>query len=524
VTETVGAPSDATDPADGSRPADPATSAAATRRAAWVLLGALAVLFLVVAWPRITAPFADSDEGINGAVWGYDSRSLRELGIVDSRLGGLRLDGSRYATHPPLIVVQTAAAEVALGEHPWSSRLPAWGGTLAAIVLLWFLVRSLGLDELTAAAAVVCGTATHLLTVYGLMLDTPVTSFPFGLAVALVWHRQWQAPERRRPWVAFAVSLVAALSGWQAGVLVAVCAFSLAARIRRRPGAFGEALPFLAGGLLGLGLDLGWTWWAHDGFGVLQDKFGERSGGETDVSVGDMVGFQLPWLAQLLGLSLAFVVAAVVSLRDRRFRPLAALSLGIVAGYALLFREAAGGHQYWNYWALLPATVGAAYVLDGLVRALRSSGTPTSTRTAVVVLGAICVVVAAVNLTARNEAGQLIDDGQRPYEVVLAGLPADQTTLPYVAEPYRPDFWLLYHDLPPGEPIQSAEQLRSLAAERPDDLALVLGSCAEPDPTGICTTLTFGNGGGGGSVEPRLVPLGELAAALAPTEPGGGGS
>src|SRR4051794_11350733 len=80
---------------------DSGTRRDAARVAGLTLVAVACVLFLVVGFGRITAPFGDSDEGINGAVWAYSAQSLRDLGLVDSRLGGHRVDGTDYATHPP---------------------------------------------------------------------------------------------------------------------------------------------------------------------------------------------------------------------------------------------------------------------------------------------------------------------------------------------------------------------------------------------------------------------------------------
>ena len=47
--------------------------------------------------------------------------------------------------------------------------------------------------------------------VYGTMLDTPITSFPFTLAIVLAWQRARQG----RPWpvpIVIALSVVAALA------------------------------------------------------------------------------------------------------------------------------------------------------------------------------------------------------------------------------------------------------------------------------------------------------------------------
>lgn len=86
--------------------------------------------------------------------------------------------------------------------------------------------------------------------------------------------------------------------------------------------------------------------------------------------------------------------------------------------------------------------------------------------------------------------------------------------LPYVGEPYRIDDWLKYDGRLRGMPLLDVAALRALAAQHPDALVLVLGSCPEPDPTGICAPLTYGSDGPRDGVAPRLVPAATLAAAL----------
>jgi 4-amino-4-deoxy-L-arabinose transferase-like glycosyltransferase len=476
------------------------------------LLVALAVVFVVIALPRITGPIADSDEGINAAVWGFDSRSLRENGIADSRFGGVRIDGSLYASHPPLIVAGATLSESVLGEHPWSTRLPAWFASLAAIPLLYALLRSLRLDPVLAAAATIAGLGCHMLMVYGPMLDTMVVAFPLGLAVALVWHRQWAGIAAPPWWLVFGLGAIASLASWQATFLVGLCAVATAGRVRSDRRALRRALPYAAAVVLATAISLGWALWTYETFEVLGDKLTRRTSGEA-ATVGAMITFQIPWLAQLLGLGFLACIACLVSLRDRRYRPLAALSLVAVFGYAVILKEGAGGHQFWNYWAMLPAAIGVAYVLEAIGRAVApSTRSGSGTRSAVLI--GIAVLVVVVNLTRPNQAGELIEAGYAPYELVRAAqLAPGQTELPYLAEPHRPDDWLRYNDLPLGAPLLDAEALRTLARDHPDDIVLVLGTCASPDPTGICETLTFA-GTDDTSVPPRLVRAADLAAAL----------
>lgn len=476
------------------------------------LLVALGVLFLVVAMPRITGPIADSDEGINGAVWGYDSRSLRELGPIESRLGGHRIDDSLYASHPPLIVIETALGEQILGEHPWSTRLPAWAGVLASIVVLFALLRSLKLDPVLAAAATVATVGCNMVFVYGPMLDTMVVAFPFGLAVAMVWYRQWIRATEPAWWLVLLLGTVACLASWQATFLVGLCAVSTAARIRSDRQAVRRALPYVAAVIIGTVLSLAWARWTYGSFEVMADKLGRRTGGE-DVTIASMAAFQIPWLSQLLGLGFLAWVACAVSLRDARYRPIAGLSLATVIGYAVILKEGSGGHQFWNYWGLLPAAIGIAYVFEAIGRVLAPSArSARGLRDAVLIGAAVLVVV--VNLTRPNQAGDLIQAGTVPYELVRdVTLAPGQTELPYLAEPHRPDDWLTYNDLPTGAPLLDEQALRDLAREHPDHVVLVLGTCASPDPTVICEQLTFGDGDET-SVPPRITTAGELASAL----------
>jgi len=484
------------EPAARVRPAQADAIDRSDRRVAAVLLILVGCLFVASAWPRIAAPFADSDDGINGAVWGYNSRSLRELGPLDSRMGGVRIDHTKYATHPPLIVVETALIERVVGEQPWSTRAPAWLGSLAAIVVMFLLIRALGLAPVWAAAATASAMTTSMLLVYGAMLDTMVISFPFALAVALVWYRQWTGAPEPGAWFVVALATLACLSGWQATFLVGLCAASTAARFRSRPDALRRAIPFAAGVTLGVGLTLSWAYWVYGSFAVLNEKLLRRTGGTESVSLGDMVSFQVPWLSQLLGVGFLAWIACAVSLRDRRFRPLAGLALASVILYAVLLKEGSGGHQYWNFWGLFPAAVGMAYVFDAVATALDTAGRRRLPwRVAAPVF--LAVIVVAVNMAQPNQAADLIERGYAAYHLVdSTPLAPGQIEIPYVAEPNRIDDWLRYRGGAQGRPLLNRGELRELATSHPDFKVLILGSCAAPDTTGICEEATYGRAGG----------------------------
>jgi hypothetical protein len=491
-------------------------------RAAGVLLVAVGcVLFVAIGWGRISAPFGDSDEGINGAVWSLSASSLRTLGVVDSKLGGERTDGTEYATHPPGTVVTTAVAQAVGGARPWASRAPAWLATLAALVLLYRLARRSGFDRLVAGGATALVALTPMALVYGPMLDTPIVAFPFGVLVITCWFGDWQADADAAPDAGHAarIALAAALAGlfgWQAAVLTALCGLALAARaLRHRPGSLRSALPYLLGGAIGVALSLSWSWWVYGDFHTLFDKFGGRSGESSGVGIGDMVSFQLPWLANLLGLSFVGLIGCLVALRDRALRPLAAMALASVAVYAVVFRQAAAGHQYWNFWVLLPTAVGWAYVLRAVVREVAGSRPAESARsTAIGAVVAIVVLVGAFGVLGPDSARDYIDEGHRAARLVdQTPFPTGQTELAYVGQPYRPDAWITYNtDLRPV-PILSADQLATLAADQPEHLVLVLGACDDGAANAeLCTDLTRAAAAeaDGDVTRPRLVPAGAL--------------
>jgi hypothetical protein len=496
-----------------------ATRRSANRVAGLLLVAAGCVLLVAIGWGRISAPFGDSDEGINGAVWALSASSLRTLGVSDSKLGGERRDGTEYATHPPGTVVTTALTQAVGGARPWASRAPAWLATLAALVLLYRLARRAGFDPLVAGGATALVAITPMALVYGPMLDTPIVAFPFGVLVITCWFRDWNAdepPDAGRAALTALAAALAGLFGWQAAVLTALCGLALAARaLRHRPGALRTALPYMLGGAAGVALSLSWSWWVYGDLHTLFDKFGGRSGESSGVGIGDMVSFQLPWLANLLGLSFVGLIGCLVALRDRFLRPLAAMALASVAVYAVVFRQAAAGHQYWNYWVLLPTAIGWAYVLRAVVGEVARARAGDSARTTSIgVVIAIVVFVGAFGVLRPDRAQQYIDEGHRAARLVDdATFPADQVDLGYVGQPYRPDAWITYNtDLAPF-PITSADQVRALAVEDPDHLVLILGACDEGDPSyEICTDITRAAAAesDGDVTRPRLVPAGQL--------------
>ena len=190
-------------------------------------------LLVVISWGRITAPFGDSDEGATTG-WGVGARPVPAGGVGAPPPGGPPTHGSGTTTPPPGIVIETTLAQLVGGDHPWSSRLPAVLGTIAAVVLIYRLLRVAGFEPLASGGAAALIALTPMALVYGPMLDTPVTAFPFGVLVLICWYRDWRGDRPVHPALAALAALAAGLSGWQAAVLTAMCGLALLARAVRR--------------------------------------------------------------------------------------------------------------------------------------------------------------------------------------------------------------------------------------------------------------------------------------------------
>jgi hypothetical protein len=459
-----------------------------------VLVGLVGVLALT-SWNRVTAPFGNSDEGLNTSVWAMCTRALRD-DPLGSALGGRRPDGVEYANHPPLSCIAGAGIEAVVGEHPWATRAPAWLGTLALVPLTWLLVRRLTDDGWTATAATVAAVGTPMVATYGPMLDTPVVGLPVGAAVLAVWVREWPAePATRLPSVPVAVALAAlgGLASWQVGLLALLAAGALFVRgpDRRR------ALPWAAGAATGLGLSFGWAWWVYGSLGDLKDKLSYRSGG--NISLVDSLDFQADWVRTLLGLSVIGVVGCVAALWDERRRPAAAVLLATTALWGTVFYGGAGGHQYWNYFTVLPAALGWGHLVDLARRRAVAAGPrrPAARRSGPIALAAACAI-ALWQLSGAGLAERLIDEGA-PAGQALDALerpadgrsPADRT-FAVVGDAVRTYAIVVYYAEAVAEQVRTPDDLARLAADDPEAPVLVVRPClpqADVEAQVLCRAL-----------------------------------
>ena len=442
------------------------------------MLGIFATVLIVSGHGRAGAPFGDSHDGRNAGVWASGSRSLREDGPLTSRLGTWALVGGEerpYATHPPLIVVQTAAVEAVLGEHPWTTRLPAWGGTLASVVLAWFLLRACRLRPLAASIGVALGFGCPLIAVYGTMLDTPVTGFPFALGVLLLWQRGRTGRPAPDPLVA-TVAALAVLSSWQ-GLLVAglVTGATVVTTSRRRQDT--QRLPvsaLLVGTAAGGLLLTGWVWWAYESLGPLLEQLAIRGGaGERQVGLDLLVaGLEAHWPRVLTPWLLALAIPALVAaVRRPHTRAVASVALAVVGVWVVVLRDGAVHHDYWAYWIVLPLALGLGTVADAALAALdgRRALAPVA-RT----LSAAAVGLASLGVLGAGGTGAAVSRGAVGGGLLRATTyPSGQDTAWYLGELVQPASWVSYATRRPAVELVTHEDVRRVATSDPADLVLV---------------------------------------------------
>lgn len=333
------------------------------------LLVLATILFLGYGSRTISAPFGHSHDGRNAWVWSSGSLSLRVDGPVASRLGTRSPITGVYVNHPPLIYVETALAEHLGSASNAATRAPAWLGSVVALWLLFRLLCVCGFRPGVAGMAVLLVVTMPMLLVYGTMLDTPVTSLPFGVGLLLLSERARRG-QPVSPLAAAALTAVTVLTGWQAAVLAVVIGTWALLRVVLGAGRRDANLAFFTGAALGVGLLAAWVLWACGGdVSSILDQYRFRTGQSTQsVGLGALVASQAHYGVVLFGaVGLLGVAGLVVACRDPRTRGLAALAIAVTVPYTVVFRTGAVNHSYWGYWFLLPLGVGLAAGADRLV-------------------------------------------------------------------------------------------------------------------------------------------------------------
>ena len=229
-------------------------------------------------------PVTSSVDAYNGATWSTGARALRESGPIDSKFGAVWSGTARdyrYADHPPLIYSATALAQWVVPDDELGGRLLVFVASILAAVILFLLLRELGLAPVLAAASVGVGLSVPMFLTYGTMLDTLMLGLPLAAWYLLLWQRSLNG---RTSYVGLAsaaagVSLVA----WEGVILVAATALVTVAMRRDR-----ERLRAIA--VAGLGaaaavvVTVLWQVWVYGGLTEVLDQAAVRAGGAFTLS------------------------------------------------------------------------------------------------------------------------------------------------------------------------------------------------------------------------------------------------
>jgi len=452
---------------------------------AWAALGIALAMFVVVNWDVLGSRFGDSHDGRNAAVWASGSRALREDGLLTSRLGGIGFDGERYANHPPLILFETATTETVLGEHPWSTRLPAALSTIGAALLTFLTCRRLAIGSGPAAIGTALAFTTPMALVYGAMLDTPVTSLLLGAAVAHLVARASGSDRQIHPALVTTVAVLASLSGWEAALLCLVTAglCALSGSSLRRMG-----LWLALGALSGTAASLAWGSWVYDGPATLLDVLRFRTSGTEQVTFIGSLSEQLDNAVSLFGPLLAGFAGAVWSC-FRGSVQVRLVSRALVVTtllYPMIFFNGAYFHSYWNYWMILPIALGLAV----LAARAWELGERTTLSRAVRIGGAVAVTAVLGLALLPRTLGYRTEtiDGAAPVDLATATAGAPDATTVDIGNLYGAESWIEYTARSDHREVATADEARELVAHRPDAVLVSPSARCAVDPD-LCSAL-----------------------------------
>lgn len=354
------------------RSASSQSSRVATSRGAWIgLLAPLLVSLsiLIVAFGRLDAPFSQPHNGYNTAVWATGARAVRADGWWASRLGAVDnfVPGATpYAHHPPLTRIEVGLAERVLGEHRWVDRLPAMLSSIAAVWLCWGWLGALGFRQSAQSLGVLAVGATAFFVEYSNMLNMEAVWLPFAFALLWVWRKSEIAGGGAA--ACFALGVGGALASHQGLLLAwALAGWSVIAAARDHRQLRRHEAGVVGAAVAGSLLFVGWVRWAAGGFDDLFDSAGQRGGG---VTWGHFAAMQWGHGLAVFGLiGLVCLGASLVAARSKPELQCPVVCVWVVAAaYAVVFREGASIHDYWNV-ALVPmVALGGAFLADRMRR------------------------------------------------------------------------------------------------------------------------------------------------------------
>ncbi len=181
--------------------------------------------------------------------------------------------------------------------------------------------------------------------------------------------------------------------------------------------------------------------------------------------------------------------------------------LTTVAVWSIVLHGGAGGHQFWNYFIVLPTAVGGAWALRGFAGWVDSTSLPVPGGTLVMGLAA---ALAFLQVTTPTIAEQLIDTGLGGGTALAElDIPPEATELAVVGDRDRVYAIVTYYTGLVPTAVADAAGLEELAAADPDAPVLVVRPCSDGPPDPLCRALPDPD-----SDRTEVVPAAELAAQL----------
>ena len=319
---------------------------------------------------RLDTEFSPAFEGFNAAVWATGARSVREDGWIEARFGGRRGEHT-YAHHPPLVQLQASAVATTVGDHRWAYRGIALLSTLAAVWCCWGWLGASGFSPGPRSLGLLVAAGTTLVVHYSVMLNMEMVWMPLAFALLWAWTaaRGRDAPSGPLLWACGVLSALGCLAAHQGIPLAFGLGLAGAATARhtnRRTDPADRSV--LLGAIVGTVGFLGWVVWVSGGLTDLFDAAATRSGqGVGWITFANAQLGHTVSLFGLLGTAVLVVGTSMAILSDPRRRTVAIVLVGVALSYAVLFRQGATIHRYWNA-ALLPlVALGAAVVGERIV-------------------------------------------------------------------------------------------------------------------------------------------------------------
>jgi len=379
----------------------------------WLCVFTIAILLVGMDSGRLSAPFGPSHDGFNAALYMTGGRAILEEGLLASRFGASSRtpwgDHVVYAHHPPFVYLADAVVLAFVSSTETAARLPAVFSSFIVLVLVALLMSAIGVSSVSASLGLIAAFATPMFLMFGAMTEPHTLGLAPMTALTLLWQRARLGAEPSAALLA-AVAALAVSTSWQAGTFAASVGVALLIDRRRKVG-----IAMLAGTATSATLIGAWLLWAN--YGDLTD-FVQRavhrvgSGELGRVTFAQMTLRQMQYFSDLFPVGSWLVIPlAVLGVFDRRTRPLVAVSLGTVLGYALLFKNGAYDHDYWLYCILLPLSLSAATAADALFRLLSRCAwlrlTPPVLATALAVLLGISIGQPSIEQRQRRHAAML---------------------------------------------------------------------------------------------------------------------